>query len=1358
MSFSTRVGVQTPRTVAVFAALSMFVALLPVFLAPLPAHAIEASPESPIANPNLSTNSCGLDVILLLDETGSMAGEEGQMETAYDAFIDALVDSGSRVGVLDFSSRNPNGNSGEADATPGAPDDVSPYTSAYIGVTATSVGDAGALGSYTGPEPDGYEPDGYTNWQEALWGAANFEANGQADLVIFFTDGDPNTVDANTPGYNGTNGELSSGTDQDIAASWAVEYSNDLKGGGTHVLGLGLGLGSGASTARLASVTGPDGATNPAQFNVATTDYVTFSDPADIATALNTVATALCNTKMTVTKYVSNNPDAALDINGIPVDSGDFTKASGWTFSLSGLTSTGGSAFVGNSSGQTNGSGSVNFAWRNNVRTDTSSVDLAETIAAGHNVLGGECSWNGGNKVLNASASLGTIAGIPDQATVSCNVYNDPGFLTLSKIVQNDDGGTADPEDFTLNASGPTNISGKSGSGSVTGAPVAGGGYTLSEDAKSGYTQVGDWNCGNATVTGGNSVTIAAGAHILCTVTNTDGPPTLTLVKVVDNSNGGSAVTTDWKLSAKEQAQGSGSLSGNGGASGNVPGGLYDLTETSNNASKTAGYNASAWDCSGDGWNGQVDINTIDIASGDDVTCEITNTARIGHLKLVKSVSNAYGTNESGDSWTLSADGAGTASDFDGEGVVESDVPAGDYALSESGLTGWSGSEWSCGSATYDTQTNTVSIGVGESATCTITNRPTQPELTLVKDLILGPGANETTDDFLLKATGPVSIQGNSGKTEVTEAGVNVGSYALSESGPSGYSQIGGWICIGGSQDEDEISLAAGESATCTVTNASNPAKITLVKDVSNSNGGLAKSGDFQLTLNGDNAPQGVNTVVPNTEYTVSEQPVSGYSYAGVVCKDGDITIPHPVTLDEGQEAICTITNVDQPGVLTVVKQFAHETSAQPDDFDLTLNGEVVESGETNFVPGNETYTVDETVLEGWTQISLTCVEGEQGEIPIDHPVELSNGQSVVCTIVNGEIPTITVEKIAIGDDEAEFVFTGDLGEFSFTEEGGSNTWDVEPGEYNVVETPAEFWALTGIDCRSGAVGDLNGAEASFELGFGQHQKCTFTNERLPESIEVLAEGVCENDAPYLRWIVNPVNFDGTEVTITWLDIDPSDPLYQSTGNPMQGMMLWPGAVLDGDGKLIDWPGWINSGGVWSQGVDGYQDTLPTAAVMFTVDPEIVVQVGYPDCGGPPAQIIIEKQVTGEASQEFEFVFNTSGFVLDDDTLAHGDQGVSGDLEPGDGYSVSETVPDGWEQVSATCDDGSDPSNIELSVGETVTCTFVNTVPDVVEPIEILPFTGMYADEMAALATVLAIAGALAVIASRRRKEQGLES
>src|SRR5204862_952930 len=44
----------------------------------------------------------------------------------------------------------------------------------------------------------------------------------------------------------------------------------------------------------------------------------------------------------------------------------------------------------------------------------------------------------------------------------------------------------------------------------------------------------------------------------------------------------------------------------------------------------------------------------------------------------------------------------------------------------------------------------------------------------------------------------------------------------------------------------------------------------------------------------------------------------------------------------------------------------------------------------------------------------------------------------------------------------------------------------------------------------------------------------------------------------------------------------------------------------------------------------------------------------------------------------------------------------------GSGYALSETEPSGWDQSSATCDDGSLVSNIDLAPGENVTCTFTN--------------------------------------------------
>ena len=81
--------------------------------------------------------------------------------------------------------------------------------------------------------------------------------------------------------------------------------------------------------------------------------------------------------------------------------------------------------------------------------------------------------------------------------------------------------------------------------------------------------------------------------------------------------------------------------------------------------------------------------------------------------------------------------------------------------------------------------------------------------------------------------------------------------------------------------------------------------------------------------------------------------------------------------------------------------------------------------------------------------------------------------------------------------------------------------------------------------------------------------------------------------------------------------------------------------------------------------------------------------------------------------QDFSFTagggLSPASFSLDDDsdgTLSN--SRTFNDVMPGSGYSLAETVPGGWDQTAATCDDGSPVSNINVAAGETVTCTFTN--------------------------------------------------
>ncbi|MDQ3075638.1 MAG: hypothetical protein M3Q34_00730 [bacterium] len=88
--------------------------------------------------------------------------------------------------------------------------------------------------------------------------------------------------------------------------------------------------------------------------------------------------------------------------------------------------------------------------------------------------------------------------------------------------------------------------------------------------------------------------------------------------------------------------------------------------------------------------------------------------------------------------------------------------------------------------------------------------------------------------------------------------------------------------------------------------------------------------------------------------------------------------------------------------------------------------------------------------------------------------------------------------------------------------------------------------------------------------------------------------------------------------------------------------------------------------------------------------------------------LIVDK-VTSPSGNTQSFAFTTTGsgyngFSLTD-TAAPNSQSVA----PGT-YSVAETAVAGWDQTSATCSDQSPISAVVISAGETVTCTFNNTL------------------------------------------------
>ncbi len=184
--------------------------------------------------------------------------------------------------------------------------------------------------------------------------------------------------------------------------------------------------------------------------------------------------------------------------------------------------------------------------------------------------------------------------------------------------------------------------------------------------------------------------------------------------------------------------------------------------------------------------------------------------------------------------------------------------------------------------------------------------------LTLNKVVINNNGGSAVATAWTLStvALSPTLISGTTGSTDVTNATVAPGAYTLSESGgPAGYTaslyscvKNGGAAVVGNS-----ITLAAGDDATCTITNNDIASQLTVTKVVINDNNGTKAISDFPLFINGMSVISGIASTTLPGSYTVSETTDSGYTSTIT----GDCAANGTITLALGDVKICTITNDD---------------------------------------------------------------------------------------------------------------------------------------------------------------------------------------------------------------------------------------------------------------------------------------------------------------------------------------------------------------------------------------------------------------------------------------------------------------
>jgi len=123
--------------------------------------------------------------------------------------------------------------------------------------------------------------------------------------------------------------------------------------------------------------------------------------------------------------------------------------------------------------------------------------------------------------------------------------------------------------------------------------------------------------------------------------------------------------------------------------------------------------------------------------------------------------------------------------------------------------------------------------------------------------------------------------------------------------------------------------------------------------------------------------------------------------------------------------------------------------------------------------------------------------------------------------------------------------------------------------------------------------------------------ECTTTTTTTPSDLVVnVLSPVCEHDVPYLTYSVSAPGIAATTATVTF--INPTGANYVVSGVPLQGRILWPGAVVNAAGEPTDWPGWtLAADGTWVPG-DEWNWAREPLTVLIEVNPSASATVSYP--------------------------------------------------------------------------------------------------------------------------------------------------
>ena len=272
---------------------------------------------------------------------------------------------------------------------------------------------------------------------------------------------------------------------------------------------------------------------------------------------------------------------------------------------------------------------------------------------------------------------------------------------------------------------------------------------------------------------------------------------------------------------------------------------------------------------------------------------------------------------------------------------------------------------------------------------------------------------------------------GHNGSTG--EETVNTGNHTVGEASGSGATDLADYdksiVCVDTANQNQQVAATNTDTPgplqvnvttcsdiICTVTNTREgapTAQLTVIKHVINDDGGTAVANQWQLhaTEGGSDVPgspkpgneAGESYTFEPGNYAVSE--TGGPSgYAATISGDCDPQTG-AVTLNEGDDKTCTITNDDIPPTLTVIKHVINDSgtgTSSAGDFGMVVD----DPGNDHApFPGAEAPGTTIEVDPGAYSVSEFGPSGYAQSLSADCSVQLALGEQKTCTITNDDIP-----------------------------------------------------------------------------------------------------------------------------------------------------------------------------------------------------------------------------------------------------------------------------------------------------------------------------------------------------------------